>query len=81
MAGGALAVLVGGVGEQDAALVLGQRGAREVAVGLARDHAGEFVALVCPGRLPQPVVGVAHDQGVTGTLPAYWIPMSCCSGQ
>lgn len=41
-----VAVPVGRVGQQDAALVLGERGAREVAVGLARDQAGELVAVM-----------------------------------
>lgn len=70
MTDGALAVPVRGVGEEDAAVVLRQRGAREVAVGLARDHALQFVALVRAGGVPQPVVGVAYDQRVRVGDPA-----------
>ena len=62
---GPVAVPVRGVGEQDAALVLGERGAREVAVGLARDQA---VASRRPRAAPvashSQWSGVAHDQGV-----------------
>lgn len=78
----ALAVQVRGVGEQDAALVLGECGAREVAVGLAGDQAVELVALARARRLPEPVLGVPYDQGCgSGTRPAYWMPRSCCSGR
>ena len=52
VAAGALAVAVGGVGEQDALGVVGQAGAREVAVGLAGDQAGQLVALGGAGGAP-----------------------------
>jgi hypothetical protein len=58
------------MGQEDTALVFGERGAREVAVGLACDQAFQFVALVCAGGLPQPVFGVADDQGVRFGDPA-----------
>lgn len=71
-----------GVGEQDAVLVLGECGAREVTVGLARDQAVDLVALVGPGRVPEPVLRVPYDQGWgSGTRPAYWMPRSCCSAR
>lgn len=63
MAEVAFAVLVRGVREQHPALVLGELGAREVPVGLARDQAGQFVVLAGSGGVPEPVRGIAHDQG------------------
>lgn len=64
--GGAGRVHVGvrGVGEQDPLVVLGERGAREVAVGLARHQVLDLVALVRSGGLPEPVTGVADDHRV-----------------
>ena len=63
-------------------LVLGQRGAREVAVGLARDQARR-------SRRPRAAPVASHSQWSalrttsgcgSGTRPAYWMPSSCCSG-
>ena len=63
-------------------MVLGQRGAREVAVGLARDQARR-------ARRPRAAPVASHSQWSalrttsgcgSGTRPAYWMPSSCCSG-